>query len=275
MNSSVNWKQVWEDKSSGRLSDFELDRGRSLLDLEIENLSEQRLVKFIEPKEFETLLDAGCGTGMNIVRLHSRVQNIIGIDYSRGSLERCQKTIKARNIKNAHVCIASVTDIPLPDGSVNKIVLLSVLQYLDDAEVRQVLREFIRVLVPDGVIILHVKNLSSLYWSTLRFFKKVKSFLGGITQIEHVRTFQWYANELASLNCNILDYDSFNVLILDVMPQKLVSLVRRFEMRHHGDLPFRHSFMRRHGAELLLKTKVPGRHVESSGSDRSSNSPTT
>lgn len=256
MTGSVNWRQVWEKKSSGSLSDFELDRGRSPHDQEIENLAEQRLVNFIEPKEFETLLDAGCGTGVNILRLHSRVQNIIGIDYAQGSLERCQKTIQAHNIKNAHACIGSITAIPLPDCSVNKILALSVLQYLDDKEVRQALREFARVLTPGGTVILHVKNLSSLYWSTLWAAKKAKSFLGGNTRIEHLRSFQWYVNELESLDCNILDYDSFNLLTVDVMPVRLVSAVRRFEIKHHGDLVFRSPFVRRHGAELLLKVRI-------------------
>src|SRR5579863_4378759 len=165
----VNWRLVWEDKSKGDVSDFELDRGTSPRDREIENLSEQELINFIEPGPSEILLDTGCGTGVNILRLHSQVRNIVGIDFAWGLLERCQKRIEAHRIKNAHLCHASATAIPLPDGSVDRILCLSVMQYLNDDEFRQALREFVRVLTPGGVIILHVKNLSSLYWSTLRF----------------------------------------------------------------------------------------------------------
>ena len=265
MADKVEWRKVWEQKAAEGLSDFELDRGRSPIDQETENLSERELLNFIEPKESETILDAGCGTGVNILRLHSRVRRIVGIDYARGSLERCRKSVQLQKIKNTHVCVASVTAIPLPGRSVNKVVCLSVLQYLGDEQARQALREFVRVLVPDGTIILHVKNLSSVYWSTLWLAKKVKVLLGGTTRIEYFRSFQWYANELAALECNVLGYDSFNLLLLDVMPQRLVATVRRFELRHHGSPFFRLSFVRRHGAELMVKARVACASTKASG----------
>lgn len=258
MNSLFDWRQFWEQKSRVSLSDYEVDRLSHPQDQEIEKLAEQELINFIAPGESETILDAGCGTGINILRLHSRVRRIIGIDYSSGSLERCQRRIQEHGVKNADVQEASVTAIPLPTCSVDKILCLSVLHYLNDQEVRQALMEFVRVLRPGGVVVFHVKNLSSLYWATLRPAKKLKAFLKKGKLIEHVRGFQWYVNELASLECSIVDYDSFNLLTVDVMPEKLASAVRGFEMRRHGDLLFRNPFVRRHGAELMIKTRVPG-----------------
>jgi ubiquinone/menaquinone biosynthesis C-methylase UbiE len=223
---------------------------------EIENLSEEELLAFIEPAESEVVLDAGCGTGVNIVRLHSRVRSIIGVDYAWGSLERCRRRIQVHKVQNAHVCLASATAIPLPDRSVDRILCLSVLQYLDDEEVRKVLREFVRVLGPGGVIILHVKNSSSLYWSSLRVAKAMKGFMGFSTRLYHLRSFRWYAHELAFLNCKVLDYNSFNLLVLEGMPKRVLSFLQRFELRHRGALPFRARFVRRHGAELKIKATV-------------------
>jgi ubiquinone/menaquinone biosynthesis C-methylase UbiE len=265
----VNWRLVWEDKSKEDVSDFELDRGTSPRDREIENLSEQELISFIGPRPSDTLLDTGCGTGVNILRLHSDVRSIIGIDFAWGLLERCQKRIQANEINNAHVCHASATAIPLPDRSVDRILCLSVVQYLNDDEFRQALREFVRVLTPGGVIILHVKNLSSLYWSTLCAAKKLKASLGMSTRIEYFRSFRWYVNELKSVNCEILDYNSFNLLTLDGMPKRLLSSLQRFELRHYKDLFFRASFIRRHGAELKIKARVMGRGFEAAIPTRS------
>lgn len=256
MTARTDWKEVWERKSAEGISDFELDRGHPP-DQESEDISERELINFVEPREFETILDAGCGTGVNIARFHSRVKEIIGIDYSRGSVERCQRRILAANVHNARVSTGSVTRIPLPDGVVDKVLCLSVLQYLDDQEFRKALREFARVVVPGGVIILHLKNLSSIYWSTLWAAKKVKAALHSLTQVEYFRTFSWYVNELRRLNCEILDYYSSNLLTIDVMPPGWISLVRRFELRRHGRALFRNPFLRRHGAELLLKARVP------------------
>ena len=238
MRDSTSWRRVWEDKSTDNVPDFELDRGISPRDREIENLSEQELISFIEPREVETVLDAGCGTGVNILRLHSRVRNIIGFDYAWGSVQRCQKRMQSHNIKNAYVCHASATAIPLPDCSVDRILCLSVLQYLDDAEFRRGLREFVRVLSPGRVVILHVKNLSSVYWSTLWIAKKLKTLLGMSTRIEYFRSFGWYVNELAALNCRILDYNSFNLLYIDHMPKRMLSFFQRIELRHHSGALF-------------------------------------
>jgi SAM-dependent methyltransferase len=256
MNNAISWRRVWEDKSRENVPDFELDRGISPRDREIENLSEHELINFIEPREFETLLDVGCGTGVNVLRLHSRVRNIIGIDYAWGSLKRCQKRIQTNKIKNAYLYHASATAIPLPDCSVDRILCLSVLQYLDDVEFRQALREFVRVLTPGGTMILHVKNLSSLYWSTLWLAKKLKVLLGLSTRIEYFRSFRWYGNQLATLNCDVLDYNSFNLLYLDGMPKGILSHLQRFELRHHSDPFFRIPFIRRRGAELKIKARV-------------------
>jgi SAM-dependent methyltransferase len=258
MKNQTNWKNVWEQKASAGVSDFELDRGRRAVDEEVEYLSALHLVNFIDPGESEILLDAGCGTGVNILRLHSRVRKIVGIDYAQGSLDRCKKAIQAQKIANAQVCVASVTALPLPDNSVNKVVCLSVFQYLDDDEVRQALKEFARVLRPGGTLILHVKNISSLYWSTLRLAKKIKLFLGRTTRIEHFRSFAWYTSELASLNCKISGYDSFNLFLLDGMPTRLVTLIRKFELKHHANRWSQLSILRRHGAELILKANVHG-----------------
>lgn len=258
MKNQTNWKDVWEQKASASVSDFELDRGRRAADEEVEYLSALHLINFINPDESETLLDAGCGTGVNILRLHSRVRKIVGIDYAQGSLDRCKKTMHAQSVTNAQICAASITALPLPNSCVNKVVCLSVLQYLDDDEVRQALKEFARVLRPGGTLILHVKNLASIYWSTLRLAKKIKLLLGGTTRIENFRSFAWYTSELASLNCKVSGYDSFNLLLLDGMPMKLVTSIRRFELKHHANRLSQLPIVRRHGAELIIKATVQG-----------------
>jgi ubiquinone/menaquinone biosynthesis C-methylase UbiE len=252
---SVKWRKVWEENSKADVSDFELDRGISPRAQEIEVLSTAEHIAFVNPKPGETVLDAGCGTGVNILRLSSRVTNIVGIDFAAGSVERCQKRLQEQKIPNAQVCVASLTAIPLADHSVDKILCLSVLQYLRDDEVRMAFREFARVLADGGTLVLHVKNASSLYWSTLHVAKKLKALLGREGQNYYVRSFDWYVRELASFKCEIVEYKSFNVLSLERMPKGLLSRLQEFELRHpDGMLAL--PVIRRHGADLKIKAVI-------------------
>src|SRR5204862_6341344 len=99
---------------------------------------------------------------------HSRVKRIIGMDYADGAVQRCEERVRSAEIKNVELMQGSITNVPLPDRSVDKVLCMSVLQYLDDGQVRSAFREFARLLTGDRILILHVKNLSSLYLSTLR-----------------------------------------------------------------------------------------------------------
>lgn len=253
MNDSINWRNVWEDDSKAGIPDFKLDHAMDRRSAELESLSEQEHMDFIDPREFEVVLDAGCGTGENIVRLHSRVRKIIGIDYASGSIERCRKNLSEKRITNAELLTASLTDIPLPDWSVDRIICFSVLQYLNHEEVRRTLREFVRILNPGGTVILHVKNSSSLYWSALRAAKKLKTLLGGTSRTYNLRPYKWYMRELAALNFHILDYRGFNVFTLDGMPAVMTELLQKYEFRNYKHSFWRLPFVRCHGADLKIK----------------------
>lgn len=254
LRTSPDWRSVWEESSrKNDLTDFQLDRGMSPRDEETEVLAEEEEVSFIEPHADEKVLDAGCGTGVNILRVHSRVKSIVGFDYALASLSRCQKRIQQRGVGNAHVHLASITAIPLPDRSVHRVLCLSVLQYLDDNEVQRALRECLRVLVPGGTIVLHVKNSSSLYWFTLGIAKKLKGLLGRSTQLYNVRPFGWYEKKLRTMGFRIVDYRSFNLLMLHGAPMSLTRALQKIELRYRDCLLFRLWPVRRHGADLKIR----------------------
>jgi ubiquinone/menaquinone biosynthesis C-methylase UbiE len=256
MSRSIGWRRAWEEKARDQIGDFELDRGAAPRDQSIEALSERELVTFVEPRDFETVLDAGCGTGANILRLHSRVRKIIGVDYAWGSMERCRRRIQAHDTSGVNLCLASVTALPLSDRSVDKVLCLSVLQYLNDAEVRETLREFARVLGVGGVMVLHVKNLASLYWSTLWVAKKVKRLLRRDTEMYYLRSFAWYKRELATVNCRIAHYNSLNVLMLEGVPTSITTFLQRLELKYCNSRVFRPRIMRRWGADLKIRATI-------------------
>lgn len=92
------------------------------------------------------VLDAGCGTGISLswLRRYSAPKEVVGIDVSEHALAFC------RGRGHDHVAEASVEDLPYDDASFDLIVCNDVIQHLRDD--RQALREFHRVLRPNGVL---------------------------------------------------------------------------------------------------------------------------
>jgi ubiquinone/menaquinone biosynthesis C-methylase UbiE len=256
MDSSTNWRQYWNERSAVAGSDFEFDRGVTPRRTEIEDLAEQELLSFIDPQATDVVLDAGCGTGVNIFFLHSRVQQIFGIDYSHGAIERCRRRIQTNRIENAEAHEGTITNVPLPDSSVDKVICLSVLQYVDDNDVSMAFTEFARVLKDGGILILHVKNLSSLYLSTLWLGQQAKLLLGKSCRLGHYRTFRWYEKALTSFGFDIVDYNSFNLLALPRMPTRLEVYLQKFELQNYARPFLRLGWVRRRGSDLKIKARV-------------------
>jgi ubiquinone/menaquinone biosynthesis C-methylase UbiE len=160
--------------AEGRSSYFEYNHGRSPLLNEIEDLSNRELIAFIDPKPSEVILDAGCRTGANIALLSPSVRRVIGMDYNKAAVERTQRHLGRENIGNVEVLVGGITDIPLGDRSVDKIICMSVLQYLNDAEVQAF--GSLGELTDKGILIIHVKNIASVYLSTLWAVKSASYF---------------------------------------------------------------------------------------------------
>jgi ubiquinone/menaquinone biosynthesis C-methylase UbiE len=256
MPSTSSWKQYWDERNVSTASDYEVDRGTQQRDREIERLSSNELLAFIGAESSDVVFDAGCGTGANIMLLQPLVRRIIAMDYAQAAVERCQKRITHNRIANVEVFQGDVTSIPLPDSSVDRILCMSVLQYVDDAQLRTAFREFARILKKDGILILHVKNLASLYLSTLWMMKRLLRSLGRNTKLEYFRTFQWYVSELQRAGFSASDYRSLNIFLLDRMPRKLVLWLQKFELSHQNHFPFSSQFLRRHGSDLKIRATL-------------------
>jgi ubiquinone/menaquinone biosynthesis C-methylase UbiE len=256
MNRRTDWDMYWRQRANQPLSNFQCDHGIPSRDQKIEQLSNDELLSFIQPRSEDTILDAGCGSGMNIERLHSKVRRIIAMDLCRGSVERARQRTQLGKMENVEVIEGNIVDIPLPDCSVDKILCMSVLQYLSDSDVREAFREFRRIVRPEGMVILHVKNISSIYLSTLYIMKKVKSMFRAGVRVEYYRSYQWYMRELESTGFNILDYNSFNLLMFEGMPKWLLQILDKYELSNYDSWLLRREFCRRHGSDLKIKAQL-------------------
>lgn len=100
------------------------------------------------------ILDAGCGTGMNMKFLLAKGHLVQGIDISNVGLTLCKK----RGLKN--VKKGSVLNIPFQKHLFDAVVCLDVLGSMtSDNSIKIVIEEFHRVLKTEGVLLIHCAAL--------------------------------------------------------------------------------------------------------------------
>lgn len=113
------------------------------------------LIKDILPKISKSskssykILDAGCGTGANIIWL-SQYATVTGFDFSETAISLCQK----RGITSA--IQGSIEHIPYPSNTYNIVVCLDVLGQKQIADHNKAIQELHRVLLPGGSVLLRV-----------------------------------------------------------------------------------------------------------------------
>src|SRR3989344_2227073 len=94
------------------------------------------------------ILDAGCGTGLLSKRL-SRFGKVVGLDASDEALAFA----KARGVTLKK---GSVENLPFKDGSFNLVVSVDVIYHNSIKSDLSAIKEFFRVLKPEGILIMRV-----------------------------------------------------------------------------------------------------------------------
>jgi ubiquinone/menaquinone biosynthesis C-methylase UbiE len=99
------------------------------------------------------ILEAGCGTGLLLAEAARIGRSAVGLDLSRGMLAKAQ----ARGLR---VVQASLTQVPMPDASVDLVFSMKVLAHVPP--IREAIAELARVTRPGGHLLLEFYNPRSL-----------------------------------------------------------------------------------------------------------------
>jgi ubiquinone/menaquinone biosynthesis C-methylase UbiE len=112
------------------------------------------------------ILEAGCGTGLLLAEAARVGRSAVGLDLSRGMLAQARD-------RGLAVVQGSLTQVPLPDASVDLVYSMKVLAHVPP--IRQAIAELARVTRPGGHLLLEFYNPRSL-----RYLAKL---LGGAAPI--------------------------------------------------------------------------------------------
>jgi len=87
------------------------------------------------PLNEQVLVDAGCGTGLYSAALVNEVKRIEAVDLNEGMLRMAQVKLKDEENKGRiHFHLSSISSLPLPDESVDAVMVNQVLHHLPDDE---------------------------------------------------------------------------------------------------------------------------------------------
>lgn len=101
----------------------------------------------------ETVLEVGPGPGAFTIEAARRVGpegKVIAVDLQPGMIAKVEKKVREAGVTNVETHVASAYDLPLPDASVDRAFLVTVLPEISDPV--KALREVRRVLKPGGVL---------------------------------------------------------------------------------------------------------------------------
>lgn len=107
------------------------------------------LEKYLPKNNRQKILDAGCGTGKNIMFL-KKYGKVSGFDISSQAITYCKKR-KLTNIK-----LGSIDEIPYKNNVFDLVTCFDVLGQIEVRNINKSIKEFKRVLKPGGILLIRV-----------------------------------------------------------------------------------------------------------------------
>jgi ubiquinone/menaquinone biosynthesis C-methylase UbiE len=123
-------------------------------------LATEYLIRELDLKEKENVLELGCGTGATMVKAASRfpASDFYAVEYSSAMYERAMARFEFSQIKNCDVHLLnhnSPFHLPFESGFFDKIYVESVLAIQDGELLSYVVKEISRVLKPEGRFVIN------------------------------------------------------------------------------------------------------------------------
>lgn len=122
----------------------------------------------------EKILDVGCGNGVNLPISRILPVEYHGLDYAEKTIETARK-----NYENVIFHIGDAFNMEFEDSTFDMLILSNVLVlYKDKKEQQALIKECMRVLKPDGVLVLVMLNAAPMFHLSVRLSRLLGRLLG-------------------------------------------------------------------------------------------------
>lgn len=123
-------------------------------------------INLIEQRNYDKVVEIGVGSGEFFNKYPNDTgADLIGLDISFSMIKTAQ-----RNEAAPEYCQGTITDLPIDSNSIDLVVCLGVIGYIEKEELGVVMTEFNRVLKPGGQLIMSFANQLSPYRSFRQFY---------------------------------------------------------------------------------------------------------
>ena len=121
------------------------------------------IVSLLQYTKKEDLIDIGCGSGIQLAQLENKFSDgVIGVDYSFDMLSLCQQNLPKTPYKHRFLINADAEKLCFQNSRFNCLISLGLLDYMPDY--RLVLKEFYRILKPQGKILFTIPKKPSIFF---------------------------------------------------------------------------------------------------------------
>lgn len=206
----MNLKEYWEKRANASLKSVgQRTYSEEFNKFDIEMLFDTLLREFGRFPQNKQVLDVGCGIG-RILKFHANFSNnIFGVDFSKNMLNICKNNVSSAKLVNGDAC-----NLPFKDECFDVVSAFVVLQHIIDDKKRQTaISEMIRVIKPNGMIIINEEILKSF-----EVRKKICKLFGhDFKEQEHIR--HWDEEDIYLLLKNN------NIIIKQLIKSRELSLL--------------------------------------------------
>lgn len=132
------WRESWKA----------VDRNRILEYSKALSPAPDKIIEVLQKHHVKTVCDAGCGCGIYTAKLLRSGFAVAGFDLSPDAAQIAREHAPTADLKTAEVCSTGY-----PSGCFDAVVCRDVLDHIGKQDAKRAIRELLRILKPDGVLI--------------------------------------------------------------------------------------------------------------------------